>query len=538
MSPFSKCIPVVDLFSGPGGLAEGFASLQQGNAFRVMLSAEMDTAAHKTLRLRSYFRLLHHSGVSRNAYYDFCNGHAKEPWAGNLTRDLWEESDKEALNITLGTEDGDRALFSEIDHRIQPGDDCVLIGGPPCQAYSFAGRSRNRGKPEYRPEDDHRHFLYREYLRVISRTRPAVFVMENVKGILSSRVAGRRIFHDILSDLASPSGEFSTHSTNDLHYRIYSLSTGACFSSGMDVSDISPNDFVIRAEDHGIPQARHRVILLGVRSDINKVPAALPRYGRPVTVWEAIGDLPEIRSQISGKGDSVSLWVEAVSEYLREMGISAGMQDDSTFEAYLREMSARIVGLPLGANRLRGATHRGIATTSQFLQQVIDPNLEVILNHESRSHMREDLKRYAFAACFAEREGRSPKGHQEFNLPGLAPRHANWETGNFADRFRVQLRDAPSTTITSHISKDGHYYIHPEPRQCRSLTVREAARLQTFPDNYYFQGNRTQQYHQVGNAVPPLLARLIALAVLNLFTGSGRCESHLSSIRDERYRVS
>jgi DNA (cytosine-5)-methyltransferase 1 len=503
-----------------------------------MVSAEMDPAAYMTLRLRSYFRLLEYSGVSRNAYYDFCNGHSIKPWSGELTKDLWDEAGAEALNITLGTETGDHELFSAIDDRIRPEKDCVLIGGPPCQAYSLAGRSRNRGKAEYCPEDDHRHFLYREYLRVISRTRPAVFVMENVKGILSSRVAGRRIFHDILTDLASPTRESSKHSTNGLHYRIYSLSTGACFSSGMDVSDISPNDFVIRAEDYGIPQARHRVILLGVRSDINEVPAALPSYGRPVTVWEAIGDLPEIRSRISGKGDSVSLWVEAVSDCLREMGISAGMQGDSTFEAYLREMSARIVGLPLGANRLRGATHGGRAATSQFLQQVIDPNLEVILNHESRSHMREDLKRYAFAACFSEREGRSPKGHQEFNLPGLAPRHANWETGHFADRFRVQLRDAPSTTITSHISKDGHYYIHPDPRQCRSLTVREAARLQTFPDNYFFQGNRTQQYHQVGNAVPPLLARLIALEVLKLVTGGGRCESHLSSIRDGGYQVS
>lgn len=520
MSSFSKCIPVVDLFSGPGGLGEGFASLDQGRAFQIMLSAEMDPAAYATLRLRSYFRLLQRSGVSRNGYYDFCNGHAEKPWSGSLSQDFWDEAETEALNITLGTEDGDRELFKAIDSRIPPGTDCVLIGGPPCQAYSLVGRARNRGNPGYRAEDDHRHFLYREYLRVISRRRPAVFVMENVKGILSSRVGGRRIFHDILEDLASPSIRMGTDSARDLHYRIYSLSTDASFSSEMDVFDISPNDFVIQAEDYGIPQARHRVILLGVRSDITKKPGKLTKCRHPVTLWDAIGDLPEIRSRISGKGDGESLWVGAVRECLGEMGMSARMLGDSSFGEYLREMSARIVELPVGANRLQGAMQRERSITSHFLQQVIDPNLEVILNHESRGHMREDLKRYAFAACFAEHHGRSPKGYQEFNLPGLAPRHANWETGLFADRFRVQLRDAPSTTITSHISKDGHYYIHPDPKQCRSLTVREAARLQTFPDNYYFLGNRTQQYHQVGNAVPPALSKKIAGLVVDVLSST------------------
>jgi DNA (cytosine-5)-methyltransferase 1 len=130
--------------------------------------------------------------------------------------------------------------------------------------------------------------------------------------------------------------------------------------------------------------------------------------------------------------------------------------------------------------------------------------------------MESDLRRYLYASAFALAYNHSPKGHGEFNLPVLRPNHLNWETGKFADRFRVQLANRPATTVTSHISKDGHYFIHPDPSQCRSLTVREAARLQTFPDNYFFEGNRTQQFHQVGNAVPPLLANQIAEIVYGL----------------------
>ena len=132
--------------------------------------------------------------------------------------------------------------------------------------------------------------------------------------------------------------------------------------------------------------------------------------------------------------------------------------------------------------------------------------------------MVSDLHRYLYAASFAEKYGKSPL-ISEFP-DELIPAHKNARSGHFNDRFRVQIADKPSVTVTSHISKDGHYFIHYDPKQCRSLTVREAVRLQTFPDNYFFEGSRTQQYIQVGNAVPPLLARQIAEVVYDLIKQS------------------
>ena len=148
-------------------------------------------------------------------------------------------------------------------------------------------------------------------------------------------------------------------------------------------------------------------------------------------------------------------------------------------------------------------------------------NYRVLANHEARTHIARDLDRYLFCSAYAESTGVSA---QLYDFPNyLIPAHKNAQAAKedkevgFSDRFRVQLYDRPSTTITSHIAKDGHYYIHPDPEQCRSLTVREAARLQTFPDDYLFEGNRTSQYTQVGNAVPPLLAQQIATVVAKYF---------------------
>jgi DNA (cytosine-5)-methyltransferase 1 len=154
----------------------------------------------------------------------------------------------------------------------------------------------------------------------------------------------------------------------------------------------------------------------------------------------------------------------------------------------------------------------------------VDGKLEGICNHSTREHMPRDLHRYLYAACFAQCYGQSPR-LRDFPTD-LLPDHDNVHLalnghGFFADRFRVQVGDRCATTITSHMAKDGHGFIHPDPKQCRSLTVREAARLQTFPDNYLFCGPRTQKYVQVGNAVPPLLAQGVARIVWTLLQKTG-----------------
>jgi DNA (cytosine-5)-methyltransferase 1 len=513
--PISGCIPIVDLFAGPGGLGEGFSSVET-DPFRIIVSAEMNTSARDTLRLRAFYRLLKRRGGSAlDSYYRFCNGESAQ-CHDESNEDAWEESGEEARRLELGTATHNQELDQRINlHRLGPSDPWVLIGGPPCQAYSLVGRARNRGKVEYKAEDDHRHFLYKEYLRIIQKYRPAVFVMENVKGILTASVGGKKIFETILQDLSNPDMAFGLPVAGH-GYRIHSVTCGTCFSSGDDPKNIDVHDFVIKAEEHGIPQARHRVILIGVRDDIGRTPGTIPVL-KPATVGHVIGELPRVRSKLSKQSDSSEAWADVVSEHFSQMASEVrGVEGRAELFEVLDHAAQSVPrGLGIGALQLCKQA-LGADESSVLGGWYHDPRLSVWLNHEARGHMSSDLRRYAFAAAFAKASGKSPKGHDDFSLQGLRPNHDNWESGKFSDRFRVQMHNRPATTVTSHISKDGHYFIHPDPLQCRSLTVREAARLQTFPDNYFFLGNRTEQFHQVGNAVPPLLAKKIGEIVFSL----------------------
>nr|WP_314577692.1 DNA (cytosine-5-)-methyltransferase [uncultured Pseudomonas sp.] len=512
-------IQVVDLFAGPGGLGEGFSSFNDGRSFKIVVSAEMDPTARATLKLRAFYRELRiNNPDGLSDYYAFCNGTSQLPYSDN-TLSEWLAADQEARCITLGTPVGDQELDSYLDAKLDVSKPWVLIGGPPCQAYSIVGRARNKGKADYSAENDHRHFLYREYLRIIHERKPAIFVMENVKGILSSKVGGQKIFPKILQDLADPDAALGFESSGR-KYRIFSFVSDKSYGPEFELGDIDFGSFVIKPEKFGIPQTRHRVILLGVaindcKTDLNILNL---RRSDPVSVGDVIGDLPKIRSRLSKGGDGDERWTQEILSHFEYLSSQISLVSDHKLALALNIAKKNFFPkLKTGAVRLK--KHDANKFLRRSLRDwFVDDRLDYLLQHDARGHMPMDLRRYLYAAVFANAYGFSPKGHHDFALPGLAPNHKNWETGKFSDRFRVQIKDSPASTVTSHISKDGHYFIHYDATQCRSLTVREAARLQTFPDNYYFMGNRTEQFHQVGNAVPPFLAVQMAevvSAVLN-----------------------
>jgi DNA (cytosine-5)-methyltransferase 1 len=506
---------VVDLFAGPGGLAEGFSAVSDPNGnhpFKVVLSVEKEKAAHSTLLLRTFLRQF--DGKFPDEYYAFLKQATPEPDWAVLYPAEWKRANQDAQLLELGQDEADKLLVDKIDQiRRVYGKNTILIGGPPCQAYSLVGRARNRGIVGYIPEEDPKHFLYKNYIDILTRLRPAAFVMENVKGMLSSSINDGLIFKKVLSDLRAAGDG----------YRLVSLTPRVRPQAELTEPTLLPTDFIIRSEDFGLPQARHRVIVVGIREEVLDKPMAvrldqlIARWKTKATVADVLKGMPRLRSGLS-REDSVVNWGNAVKDAAAAVSKAVSFlpkDERETFRARLNECAeaATKTQNPLTRAALRPAKV-GPSCSDALRKWLLDTNLGVLPNNETRGHMASDLSRYLFAAVYGELVKVSPKAS---DFPeGLAPEHLSWNSGKFTDRFRVQLWEQPSTTITSHISKDGHYFIHPDPEQCRSLTVREAARLQTFPDNYYFKGNRTEQFIQVGNAVPPFLAKQIGDAVFAL----------------------
>ncbi len=528
-------IPIIDLFAGPGGLGEGFTAFapDDGPRFQINLSVEYEPNAHATLQLRSFVRQFGGRDRWPDTYFDFLE-------SGDLMHLQkqhpleWAAATEEAIQAELGVAEHDQIVERRVAaiRRANKGRDIVLIGGPPCQAYSLIGRARNRGIEAYEPEHDRRHYLYEEYLAIIRESWPAIFVMENVKGILSSRVSGEKMIGRIMGDLSEPdrNGRMSLR-------KRYQLCPVVLPETDRSPSEeqYRPSDFIVRAEDHGVPQARHRVFIMGVREDVVRKAGGLPgiegclisRRGdhNETTVHKAIHDLPDLRSGLS-KGDSLEAWRAVLAsaqtkDFSDAISIASGPEVARVCEVSVdRAIRRRFErGGRYLENRQRSLLPSDLASWLH------NDRLPGVCNHETRGHIPADLHRYLFAAAYAKVCGISPT---LADFPDeLLPEHRNVKRAIrggslFSDRFRVQVRDRVSSTVTSHISKDGHYYIHYDPVQCRSLTVREAARLQTFPDDYCFMGGRTAQYVQVGNAVPPWLARQIAEVVHSIMRKAGR----------------
>jgi DNA (cytosine-5)-methyltransferase 1 len=545
-------IPVIDLFAGPGGLGEGFSSLideEHGRYFKIKLSIEKDPSAHETLRFRSFFRqflpedapdeyyniLRTRNWKGRKELIDSLSDAFPEQWS-NAENEAWlfelpypEEFDKKGKKKGGYTDKEIDERHDEIDTRIRRALDgennFLLIGGPPCQAYSLAGRSRNQGLSD----SDHRVHLYKEYLRIIAVHHPAVFVMENVKGLLSAEVEGNKIFDLIKSDLSNPESVYPGFGCPE--YRIFSFTTEPeSFDILGNPKYKSDTDYLIKAEKYGIPQTRHRVILLGVREDLQH-PGKYLQEDDILNLESVIGQLPPLRSGVNrtfigyhpkekdSQGnpkrlyqnlkDSANKWAEVINSLVNRLREWGDLPLNGVADGAI-EFNNNRGGEFLECQNTLNVNHR-------LANWYLDERLNGLVNHESRSHLTQDLMRYMFAGLFVEKNGFFPRlKHYAEHHEDLMPDHANAETGKHVDRFRVQLGNRPASTITSHISKDGHYFIHYDPKQCRSLTVREAARIQTFPDNYLFCGSRTSQYQQVGNAVPPYLAKQIGEIVRDI----------------------
>ena len=491
MSP----IPIIDVFAGPGGLGEGFSSLRDDKGepvFQISMSIEMETNAHNTLRLRSFVRkIMRASGKLPKDYLDYL----KSPSTENLIKmqnqhpKEWSAADREAIQATLV--EGDDTWVNKAKERLGGyNGPLILIGGPPCQAYSLVGRAR-RTRNKKKLDEDVKQTLYKCYLRFIEVLHPTVFVMENVKGILSAKHDSQDVFPLIERDMRGDG------------YTLHSL---------VVENPVSSKDYIVQAEHYGIPQARHRVILIGVRNDFELdrgKPGLLIQHSE-MTVQQALSGIPKVRSGFTSRNKPDCNWAEFIRNSAKMI---LSTPEGSPLESQLQSVLNAV--LP-SFREARQVEKDELGVYKDWFRGRLSRE-KVLANHKARNHMSSDLERYLFCAAYAAKYHKPAK---LYDFPvALLPDHKNAQAAAsgksviFADRFRVQLPDRCSTTVTSHICKDGHYFIHPDCTQCRSLTVREAARLQTFPDDYYFAGNRTAQYQQVGNAVPPLLAEQIAQVV-------------------------
>ncbi len=401
-----KSYTYIDLFAGAGGLSEGFIR----NGFLPIAHVEMNKYACETLKTRvAYHYLKNHGGFG--GYIKYLK---KE-----ISRDeLWNKIPNSQMNSVIQSEISSKTIkeiFETIDSRLKTKNVDVIIGGPPCQAYSVVGRARDPNGMS----DDPRNHLYKFYVKFLEKYRPKMFVFENVPGILSAK--NGEYFSKIKKAIDSAGYNFQYETLNAKYFNVI--------------------------------QERKRVIIIGWRKDCNYNYPNFPKVEHEYTIKKDL--FSDLRSIQQGTGKDFEEYIKPSTDYLKKAKIRNG--------------------------------------------------LNIVTQHKARPNNTNDLEIYEIAIKKMIDE---QKRLNYIDLPQRLKKHKN-ET-IFTNRFQVINPKACSHTIVAHISGDGHYYIYPDKKQIRSISIREAARIQSFPDDFFFEGGQTASFKQIGNAVPPLMASGIA----------------------------
>lgn len=402
----------IDLFAGAGGLSEGF--IREG--FHPVAHVEMSKEACDTLKTRLAFHYLSQH-KEQNTYFSYLQNEISR-------EELWKSVPNEIVDSVINNEISSRTIediFELIDEKLHSKKVDVIIGGPPCQAYSLVGRSRD---PK-RMQGDKRNFLFRYYAQFLDKYKPNYFVFENVLGL---QTAGNKKY------------------LNEMLKLFYNIG----YSTDLKV---------LNAEEYGVLQRRRRVVIIGKRSKRKfDFPELETKPNNYQVKRDLFYDLPKLKP---GEELQIAKYTMPINEYLKET-----------------------------------KTRNGV---------------DFVTQHIARQHNERDLEIYSIAID-KWLHGRARLKYDE--LPQRLQTHNKKDI--FLDRFKVVDPTGHSHTVVAHIAKDGHYYIFPDKKQVRSISVREAARIQSFPDDYFFEGGRTAAFKQIGNAVPPLMSQKIAFSLKKL----------------------
>lgn len=387
----------IDLFAGCGGLSEGFYRM----GYKALAHVEINPTACQTLR-------------TRMKYYGYEN---------------YEDA---VLEMDITRDD----VIDRINDVVKDEKVDIIIGGPPCQAYSSLGRA----KDDNAMQDDPRNFLFESYVKVLNHYLPKFFVFENVTGILTAKINGKHIINTIIEALSE-------------NYKV----------------KFDPKMMVLNSANYGVPQIRKRVIIVGVRKDISI---------NPEEIYDGI----------------------IKTHYDPEMT----EKDASGLKKYVtvRDAIEELPAIHPGEGKPIVEFHS--KRNNEFLRRIRSEDDRILRDHVARNHNEKDIERYVAMSknnwTFQDMlEKREDLRHEKQRV--------------FGNSYTVQWWDLPSKTIIAHLYKDGNQFIHPDYKQGRTFSVRETARIQSFPDDFVFEGPRTEQFKQIGNAVPPLLAEAIAKCI-------------------------